>query len=110
MSSKGIAKELFMLFSWMGLPKMILTDQGTPFMSQMMKDLYRLYQVQQIRTSIFLPQTDGLYEYLNKTIKSMLRRVVYRDVKNWDMLLPHLKFTLQEVPQASTGFSLFELL
>eukprot|EP00063_Salmo_salar_P078970 XP_014053805.1 PREDICTED: uncharacterized protein LOC106604004 [Salmo salar] len=110
MSSKGIAKELFMMFSRVGLPKTILTDQGTPFMSRLMKDLCRLYQVQQIRTSIFHPQTDGLCERLNKTIKSMLRRVVSRDGKNWDMLLPHLMFALREVPQASTGFSPFELL
>ncbi|XP_036804331.1 uncharacterized protein LOC118940159 [Oncorhynchus mykiss] len=110
MSSKGIAKELFLMFSRVGLPKTILTDQGTPFMSRLMKDLCRLYQVQQIRTSIFHPQTDGLCERLNKTIKSMLRRVVSRDGKNWDMLLPHLMFALREVPQASTGFSPFELL
>uniref|UniRef100_A0A8C7F2V4 Gypsy retrotransposon integrase-like protein 1 n=1 Tax=Oncorhynchus kisutch TaxID=8019 RepID=A0A8C7F2V4_ONCKI len=110
MSSKGIAKELFLMFSRVGLPKTILTDQGTPFMSRLMKDLCWLYQVQQIRTSIFHPQTDGLCEHLNKTIKSMLRRVVSRDGKNWDMLLPHLMFALREVPQASTGFSPFELL
>uniref|UniRef100_A0A8K9XER4 Integrase catalytic domain-containing protein n=1 Tax=Oncorhynchus mykiss TaxID=8022 RepID=A0A8K9XER4_ONCMY len=110
MLSKGISKELFMMFSRVGLPKTILTDQGTPFMSRLMKDLCRLYQVQQICTSIFHPQTDGLCERLNKTIKSMLRRVVSRDGKNWDMLLLHLMFALREVPQASTGFSPFELL
>lgn len=89
-SSKGIAKKLFMLFSRVGLPKMILTDQGTPFMSRLMKGLCRLYQVQQIHTSIF----HGLCERLNKMIKSMLRRVVSRDGKNWEMLLPHLMFVL----------------
>ena len=85
MSSKGIANKLFMLFSQVGLPKTILTDQGTPFMSRLMKDLCRLYQVQQIRTSMFHPQTDSLRERLNKTIKIMLRRVVSRDRKNWDI-------------------------
>ena len=55
MSSMGIAKELFMLFSRVGLPKKFLANQGTPFMSWLMKDLCRLYQVQQIRTSIFHP-------------------------------------------------------
>ena len=32
------------------------------------------------------------------------------DGKNWDQLLPHVLFAIQEVPQASTGFSPFELL
>jgi hypothetical protein len=57
MSSMGIAKKLFMLFSRVGLPKTILTDQGTPFMSRLMKDVCRLYQVQQVETSIFTQQS-----------------------------------------------------
>jgi transposase InsO family protein len=101
--SKEIAKELFMLFSRLGLPKMIQTDQGTTVYVLLMKDFCRLYQVQQIRTSIFHPQTDSLCKRLNKTIKSMLRRVVSRDGRNWDMLLPNLMLALREVPQASTS-------
>ena len=30
--------------------------------------------------------------------------------KDWDRLLPYLLFGYREVPQSSTGFSLFELL
>ena len=37
----------------------------------------------------------------------MLRKVVAKD---WDKLLPYLLFTYREMPQASTGFSPFELL
>ena len=32
------------------------------------------------------------------------------DGNNWDQLLPHVLFAIREVPQASTGFSPFELL
>ena len=32
------------------------------------------------------------------------------DGKNWDQLLPHVLFAVRKVPQASTGFSPFELL
>ena len=40
----------------------------------------------------------------------MLRKVVDKDGKNWDYLLPYLMFAIREVPQLSTGFSPFELL
>ena len=40
----------------------------------------------------------------------MLRKVSGRDGKDWDKLLPYLLFAYREVPQASTGFSPFELL
>ena len=32
------------------------------------------------------------------------------DGKNWDQLVPHVLFAIREVPQASMGFSSFELL
>lgn len=50
-------------------------------MSRLMKDLCKLYSVEQIRTSVYHPQTDGLCERLNKTTKSMLRHVVDKDGK-----------------------------
>ena len=55
------------------------------------------------------PQTDGLVERFNSTLKSMLRKAADDEGKDWDRLLPYLLFTYREVPQASTGFSPFEL-
>ena len=41
-----------------------------------MKELLRLLQVKQIRTSVYHPQTDGLVERFNKTLKQMLKNAV----------------------------------
>ena len=40
----------------------------------------------------------------------MLRKTVKEEGKDWGKLLPYLLFAYREVPQASTGFSPFELL
>ncbi|KAK9537971.1 hypothetical protein VZT92_005539 [Zoarces viviparus] len=40
----------------------------------------------------------------------MLRKFVSRTGTDWDQWLPYLLFAYREVPQASTGFSPFELL
>ena len=42
----------------------------------------------------------------------MLRRVLVDDggVGEWDNLLPYVLFAYREVPQATTGFRLFELI
>ncbi len=55
-------------------------------------------------------QTDGLVERFNRTLKTMIRKFVHEDAKNWDKWLEPLLFAVREVPQASTGFSPFELL
>ncbi|KAI2646137.1 Retrovirus-related Pol polyprotein from transposon 17.6 [Labeo rohita] len=109
-TAKSIAQELFLLASLVGLPSEILTDQGTPFMSRLMADLCRLLRVKQLRTTVYHPQTDGLVERFNQTLKQMLRRVTAEDKRDWDLLLPYVLFGIREVPQASTGFTPFELL
>ena len=40
----------------------------------------------------------------------MLRKVLTEQGKDWDKMLPYLLFAYREVPQASSGFSPFELL
>lgn len=87
-----------------------MTDQGTSFMSRVTRELCALLQVKQVRTSVYHPQTDGLVERFKKTLKAMLRKAIDKDGRNWDQLLPYLLFAVREVPQASTGFSSFELL
>ncbi|KAK7902112.1 hypothetical protein WMY93_018881 [Mugilogobius chulae] len=56
------------------------------------------------------PTDDGLVERYNQTLKSMLKKFVAEDGKDWDRWLPYLMFSYREVPQASTGYSPFELL
>ncbi len=105
-----IAKELVKLFTRVGIPEEILTDQGTNFMSTLLQELYRLLNISRIRTSPYHPQTDGLVEKFNGTLKAMMRKFTSKNQKDWDEYLPYLLFAYREAPQESTGFSPFELL
>uniref|UniRef100_K7EX43 Gypsy retrotransposon integrase-like protein 1 n=1 Tax=Pelodiscus sinensis TaxID=13735 RepID=K7EX43_PELSI len=109
-TASTLAQELVQVFSRVGIPREILTDQGTNVTSKLMAELCRLLNIKALRTSVYHPQTDGLVERFNRTLKGMLRRFVELDPKDWDRLLPALLFAVREVPQASTGFSPFELL
>ncbi|KAI7796732.1 hypothetical protein IRJ41_005254, partial [Triplophysa rosa] len=109
-SAKSVAEALFRVISRVGIPREILTDQGTAFMSRTIRELYELLGIKSVRTSVFHPQTDGLVERFNRTLKTMIRKFVHEDAKNWDKWLEPLLFAVREVPQASTGFSPFELL
>ena len=108
--AETITDELVKLFSRVGIPQDILTDQGSNFTSKLLQELYKLLHIHPIRTSPYHPQTDGLVERFNQTLKAMLRKCAMDEGKDWDKLLPYLLFAYREVPQDSTGFSPFELL
>ena len=108
--TEHVAEGLVNFFARVGVPGEILSDQGTNFTSQLMKEIENLLHIKAIKTTPYHPQTDGLVERFNKTLKSMLRKYATESGKDWDKLLPYLLFAYREVPQASTGFSPFELL
>ena len=108
--AERVAEELVSIFARVGIPREILTDQGTNFQSQLLEALYRLLHIDALRTSPYHPQTDGLVERFNQTLKSMLKKAAQEEGKDWDKLIPYLLFAYREVPQESTGFSPFEIL
>ena len=46
--AEHVAEEQIKIFSRMGIPKKILTDQGSNFPSQLLAELYRLFHVKAI--------------------------------------------------------------
>ena len=66
-TTETVVEELIKLFSQVGIPEEILTDQGTNFTSELLKELYRFLHINCIRTSPYHPQTDGLVEHFNGT-------------------------------------------
>jgi len=79
-----VAEALVAVFCHVGVPREILTDQGANFMSSLLTKVYKLLHVKRIRTSPYHPQTDGLVEWFNQTLKAMIRKVAKRDGKDWD--------------------------
>ena len=80
--AKAVAKELILLFRRVGIAREVLTNQGLCFMSRVMRELLSLLQVKQLRTSVYHPQTDGLVECFNKTLKQMLKKAMDVNGKN----------------------------
>lgn len=58
----------------------ILTDQGTNFMSGMMKVLCSTLGITHLKTSVYHPQKNSLVETLNRTIKRMIWRCAQDDL------------------------------
>ena len=64
-TAETVAEHLITLFTRVGIPAEILTDQGANFMSALLKALYKRLNIKSIRTSPYRPQSDGLVERFN---------------------------------------------
>jgi transposase InsO family protein len=50
-----------------------------------MGELCELLDISQLKTSSYHPQTDGITERFNKTLKEMLANFVNESQDNWDL-------------------------
>ena len=108
--TERVAEALVSIFCRLGFPKEILSDRGSQFTSNLMREVCRLISVRQAFTTPYHPMANGLNEKFNGTLKAMLRKMCQERPNDWDRYLPAVLFAYREVPQASTGFSPFELL
>lgn len=82
--TERVAEALVYIFSMMGIPKEILSDMGTQFTSNVMKEVGRLLSFKQLVTTPYHPACNGLVEKFNGTLKSMLRKMCSERPKDWD--------------------------
>jgi transposase InsO family protein len=108
--SRVIAEALVSLFSRVGLPDEIVSDQGANLIGTLMTQLYELLGITNIKTSVYHPEANGLVERFNGMLKRMLKKFASDEVDKWDKYLPYVLFAYREVPCQSTGYSPFELL
>ncbi|XP_033095865.1 uncharacterized protein LOC117100326 [Anneissia japonica] len=108
--AEAVAEELLSMYSRLGFPKEVLTDQGSQFISGIMKEVNRLLSIHSMTTTPYHAMCNGLCEKFNGILKAMLKKMCEEKPRDWDRYIDPLLFAYRETPQASTGFSPFELL
>ena len=103
-TAETVVNCLIDLTSWVGVPQEILTDNGTNFVSKVVKQFCQTVGVHQIRTSPYHPETDGMVERFN-TLKRLLRKFTQNDKVKWDKCLPFVLWVYRGTVHATTGFS-----
>ena len=88
----------------------IIHDRAAKFLSDVLQDTAAIMGLSQLPASRGHPQTDGLVEQLNRTLKAMLSKIVSKGGKDWDECLGPVLLAYRTAPQASTGQSPFFLL
>jgi transposase InsO family protein len=93
-----------------GLPKKIVSDRGTQFMSRFWKKLHETMDTRLNFSSAYHPQTNGQTERVNQILEDMLSACALKDSKSWDKCLPNAEFSYNNSYQKSLKMSPFEVL
>lgn len=111
MDSSHVAQVLlFEVFLKFGIVRRLITDNGSNFVSDALKTVCKRLNIARSLTSIEHPQTDGLVERYNRTLKEGLAIYVEEDPLTWDEYLPFVTFAYNTSKHASTGYSPFKLM
>ena len=92
-----------------GVPKTIVSDRDSKFLSYFWKGLWKLIGTKLLFSTSHHPQTDGQTEVTNRTIGSLLRGLVSKTGKDWDIKLCHAEFAYNRTPTYATQHSPFEI-
>lgn len=95
------------IFSSHGLPREIVSDRGSLFVSKFVSSFCKLANIHQALSTAFHPQTDGQTEIMNQFLEQYLRSFVNYDQDNWVELLPLGQFAYNNSLQASTKLTPF---
>lgn len=108
-ATKSVADVLiFSVILIFGKPNQWITDNGKKFISQAMKVVCERMGIKKLDTSMEHPQSDGLIERMNRTIKSALSLYCENNPQAWDLYLPFVTFSINTSVQKSTGFTPFQ--
>ena len=97
-------------FQHYGLPDKIISDQGTNFESDLIKELCGILGVKKIRTTPYHPQTNGSCERFNRTLIGMIGTLPEKEKSKWQSSLKALVHAYNSTVCRMTGFSPFYLM
>ncbi|XP_061175622.1 uncharacterized protein LOC133184550 [Saccostrea echinata] len=94
-----------------GSPDSILTDRGQQFMSKVLTELCKIFEITKLKTSSYRPQTNAAVERANSSILNKLRTYIDAEQTNWPKLLAPITFAMNTtIATESTHYSPYYLL
>ncbi|KAK1595408.1 hypothetical protein QYE76_018523 [Lolium multiflorum] len=90
-----------------GVPRSIVSDRDVKFMSYLWKTLMAKFNVKLLFSSSSHPQTDGQTEVVNRSLSTLLRVLVKKNLKAWEDCIPHAEFAYNRAKHSTTTRSPF---
>ncbi|CAM8978287.1 unnamed protein product [Rhodiola kirilowii] len=97
------------LFCRYGVPKALISDQGSHFCNRMMAATLKHYHVHHRTSTSYHPQTNGQAEISNREIKGILEKMVKPKRKDWSQRLNEALWAYRTAYKTPIGTSPYRL-
>jgi transposase InsO family protein len=98
------------IMSLHGIPKTIVTDRGTQFVSQFWKQFQKSLGTKLLYSTTYHPQIGGQTKRVNQILEDMLKSCALTYQDQWDECLPLAEFSYNNSYQESIKIAPFEAL
>lgn len=88
-----------------GVPKQLLTDKGTNFVSELLKSVCKLLGIRKLQTTAYHPRCNGRIERFHRTFADCMSHYTNQHHTDWDDWIPYVLIALRSSVHSATGGS-----
>lgn len=101
-AAKTVVEEVCLVFNF---PKIIVSDNGPAFVSEIFKQMSKLLEIKHIKTTPYHPQSNGGIERYHRTLGQFVRAYTQKNPMTWHKYLPYFTFSYNTTVHSTTGFA-----
>ncbi|CAF0825482.1 unnamed protein product [Adineta steineri] len=109
-NAQTVAEFIVEVASTFGVPKQLLTDQGTHFNNELVNAIAQLLGCHHTLSTAYHPQTNGQVERWNATMRPQLNKLASQQPADWDKYLSAVVSAYNNGEHDTTGITPFELM
>jgi len=110
LTAKKTCTALNTIFQRIGIPRVVISDNGTNFVSNLNKVFFESFGIELQNSTPGHPEGNSLAERVVQNIKKMLHHTISSSKPTeWDMKLPNMLWALRHMENETTGVTPYEV-